>query len=187
MWRKYSLPVRLEFIFAQIENSEERQSGIALDWISKEQHYCVMNKCLIFHVFMGENLLKLEGKKNNKAHRKGCKNDNVAFLNDSSWPFFVRSSFAVCFCVCARQRWIAYCVSSQILWIPSMIISFSSVVQRRPEAGLNNTRLLKLRGQRGATGQGLLFVGCICWRAHIQKHFAIFTSSKFIKVFLHSQ
>lgn len=42
-----------------------------------------------------------------------------------------------------------------------MIISYSSVVQRQPEAGLNNTRPLKLRAQRGAAGQEILFAGYV--------------------------
>lgn len=46
-----SVPVRLElrwseiFFFAQFRNSEER---IALDWISREQPYCIMNECVSF-------------------------------------------------------------------------------------------------------------------------------------------
>lgn len=138
-------------------------------------------------IYNNKTTITLFKDKYSSSSSKRFKNDNIAALNDSTWPFFVRFSFAVCFCVCARQRWITYCVSSQILWIRSMIISYSSVVQRR----LNNNRLLKLRAQRGATGQEILFVGYICWsrftRAHIQKYFDIFTSAKFIKVFLRSQ
>lgn len=43
-----------------------------------------------------------------------------------------------------------------------MIISYSSVLQCQPEAGLNNSRLLKLQAQRGAVGQEIL--GYICGR-----------------------
>lgn len=81
--------------------------------------------------------------------------------------------FSVYLCVCARQRWITYCVCSQILWIPSVIVSYSSVVQHQPEAGLNNRRLLKLWAQRGDM--------CGLYVHHY------FTSEKFIKVLLCSQ
>lgn len=201
-----SVPVRLELSLSVISFCTDRKfwgktvmnsswlnfqgNNLTASWMNVSFSMCLWLKtCRNLKTigYYNNKTINLFKDKYSSSSSKRLKNDNIAFLNDSTWLFFVRFSFAMCFCICARQRWSTYCVSSQILWIPSMIISYSSVVQRQ----LNNTRLLKLRAQRGATGQEILFVCCICWsrftRAHIQKYFNIFTSAKFIKVFLHSQ
>lgn len=53
--------------------------------------------------------------KYSSSSSKRFKNDNIAALNDSMWPFFVRFSFAVCFHVCARQMDYILCIQSNLI------------------------------------------------------------------------